>query len=67
MRIIKAYNVLSFYLTNTKDYDKTAVANSMADNGAVLNMPNGADGEDTLKDIEVLRFTDKDVEVGSIK
>ncbi len=44
-QMLKAYNVLGFYLTNTKAYDKTAVANMMADKGAVLNLPNGADGD----------------------
>ncbi|MFW0181124.1 hypothetical protein [Rothia sp. P5766] len=44
-QVLKAYNILSFYLTNTAKYDKTAVANSMAENGAVLVMPNGSDGD----------------------
>lgn len=49
-QLLKAYNILSFYLTNTKNYDKTAIANSMADNGAVLNLPNGADGDGNTPD-----------------
>ncbi len=49
-QLLKAYNVLSFYLTNTTDYDKTAIANSMADRGAVLNLPNGADGDGNTPD-----------------
>ncbi len=49
-QLLKAYNVLSFYLTNYGKYDKTAVANSMADNGALLQMPNGADGQSDVKD-----------------
>ncbi len=44
-QMLKAYNVLSLYLTDTKDYKKQAVANTMADRGALLNMPNGADGD----------------------
>ncbi len=48
-QLLKAYNVLSFYLTNHGKYDKTAIANSMADKGALLQMPNGADGQSDVK------------------
>ncbi len=44
-QMLKAYNVLSFYLTDYGDYKKEAIANSMADKGAILVMPNGADGD----------------------
>ncbi len=44
-QMLKAYNVLSFYLTDFGDYKKEAIANSMADKGATLVMPNGADGD----------------------
>lgn len=44
-QVLKAYNVLSFYLTNHKAYDMTLVASRMAENGAILMMPNGADGD----------------------
>ncbi len=44
-QMLKAYNVLSFYLRDFGDYKKADVANSMADKGAVLVMPNGADGD----------------------
>ncbi len=44
-QLLKAYNVLSFYLTDHQGYDKANIANSMADKGAVLVMPNGADGD----------------------
>ncbi len=49
-QMLKAYNILDFYLTNTETYNKEAVANAMADNGAVLNMPNGADGDGSTPD-----------------
>ncbi len=44
-QMLKAYNVLSFYLSDTKDYKKTSIANSMADRQAILVIPNGADGD----------------------
>ncbi len=49
-QLLKAYNVLSFYLTNYQSYDKTAIANAMADKGAVLVLPNGADGDGNTPD-----------------
>ena len=48
-QLLKAYNVLSFYLTSHK-YDMSEVANKLADNRAVLMMPNGADGDVKLKE-----------------
>lgn len=48
-QLLKAYNVLSFYLTTHKDYDMDAVANQMANTGAILMMPNGADGDSKIK------------------
>ncbi len=53
-QMLKAYNVLSFYLSDTKDYSKTAVANAVADKGAVLNMPNGADGDGNMPDAALI-------------
>lgn len=48
-QLLRAYNILDFYLTNVpgSQYgaDKSSVANAMADNGAVLVLPGGADGE----------------------
>ncbi len=44
-QLLKAYNVLSFYLTDHGDYKKARIANAMANNGAVLALPNGADGD----------------------
>jgi len=49
-QLLKAYNILSFYLTSHKSYDMTSVANQMASNGAILMMPNGADGDKQLKE-----------------
>ncbi len=49
-QMLKAYNVLSFYLSDTKDYRKDAIANQMAERGALLNMPNGADGDGNTPD-----------------
>ncbi len=49
-QLLKAYNILAFYLTKHKQYDMTNVANKMADKGAVLMMPNGADGDVELKE-----------------
>lgn len=47
-QLLRAYNILDFYLTNVpgSEYgaDKSAVANAMADNEAVLNLPGGSDG-----------------------
>lgn len=44
-QLLKAYNVLSFYLTGNGNYDMSKVANQMADTKAMLVMPNGADGD----------------------
>ncbi|MCH4886547.1 hypothetical protein EZV73_03155 [Acidaminobacter sp. JC074] len=49
-QVLKAYNVLSFYLTSHKGYDMTGVANAMADSQAILMMPNGADGDSNIKE-----------------
>ena len=44
-QLIRARNIVRFFLTDsvstTLGIDKSAVANAMADNGAVLMMPNG--------------------------
>jgi len=47
-QVLKAYNTLSFYLQPHGSYIKEDVANKMADNKAVLVMPNGADGESDI-------------------
>ncbi|WP_371170711.1 hypothetical protein [Aliiroseovarius sp. 2305UL8-7] len=51
-QLLRAYNILDFYLTDVPGSefgsDKTAVANAMADNGAVLVMPGGADGDSPI-------------------
>lgn len=44
-QLLKAYNILSFYLTPYGKYDKNEIANNIANNHAVLVMPNGADRE----------------------
>ena len=44
-QLLKAYNILSFYLVSYADYDMDLAANQMANNQAVLVMPNGADGD----------------------
>ncbi len=49
-QMLKAYNVLSFYLTDYGKYKKQNIANSMANKGAVLVMPNGADGDGKTPD-----------------
>lgn len=49
-QLLKAYNVLSFYLSSHKSYDMDSVANKMADNEMILMMPNGADGDVELKE-----------------
>lgn len=49
-QLLKAYNVLDFYLSKHKTYDMDKVANNMADTGAILMMPNGADGKSDVKD-----------------
>ncbi len=51
-QLLRAYNILSFYLTDvpgsTWGADKSAVANAMAGNDAVLVMPGGADGDSPI-------------------
>ncbi len=44
-QVLKAYNVLSFYLTDFGKYKKESIANAMADKGAILVMPSGKDGD----------------------
>ncbi len=53
-QLLKAYNVLSFYLTDYGEYDKTKIANSMADKGAVLVLPGGADGDGNTPDKAIM-------------
>lgn len=43
--LLNSYNILSFYLTSNSDYDKTALANKIAETGNVIVMPNGKDGD----------------------
>lgn len=47
-QVLKAYNQLSFYLEDYGSYKKGEIANKITDNGAVLVMPNGADGESDI-------------------
>ncbi|MEA1973960.1 MAG: stalk domain-containing protein [Bacillota bacterium] len=47
-QVLKAYNQLSFYLEDFGAYKKGPIANKMAENGAVLVMPNGADRESDI-------------------
>ncbi len=47
-QLLKAYNQLSFYLKDHGSYNKTVLANKMADNNALLMMPNGADGASSI-------------------
>lgn len=47
-QVLKAYNQLSFYLKDFKEYNKTDIANQIANNEAVLVMPNGADREGNI-------------------
>ncbi len=47
-QLLKAYNILSFYLKSTDTFDKTAIANKIADTQAIINMPNGAHRESKL-------------------
>lgn len=43
-QLLKAYNVLSMYLETDNGYDMTSVINKVADSGAKIVMPDGADG-----------------------
>lgn len=53
-QLLRGYNILDFYLTDVPGSkygaDKTAVANAMGDNGAVLVMPGGADGDSPIRE-----------------
>ncbi len=53
-QLLCAYNILDFFLTDVPGSlygaDKTAVANAMADNAAVLVMPGGADGDSPIRE-----------------
>ena len=67
-QLIRARNILRFFLTNAPDTtlgtDKSAVANSMADNGAVLMMPNGEhrEGREPNLDAQPLYESETQVE-----
>ncbi len=54
-QIVRARNILQFYLTNVPDSqygaDKTAVVNAMGTNGAMLMLLNGSDGTATPPNI----------------
>lgn len=51
-QLMRAYNILDFYLTDVPGTqygaDKSTVANAMAANGAVLVMPGGSDGNSPI-------------------
>ena len=53
-QLLRAYNILDFYLTDVPGSkygaNKAAVANAMAANDAVLVLPGGADGESPIRD-----------------
>lgn len=49
-QVLRAYNVLSFYLEGNPNLDMTEVANNMANQQAVLNMPGGTDGDGSTPD-----------------
>lgn len=53
-QLLRAYNILSFYLTDVPGSrfgaDKSAVANHMADNEATLVLPGGSDGNSPVSD-----------------
>lgn len=53
-QLLRAYSILDFYLTDVPGSkygaDKTAVANAMGENGAVLVMPGGADGDSPIRE-----------------
>lgn len=53
-QVLKAYNQLSFYLEDFGEYKKDDIANKMAENEAVLVMPNGADGESDIPERALL-------------
>lgn len=42
-QMLYAYDLLSFYLMDTETLNKSDIANKMADNKAILILPNGAD------------------------
>lgn len=44
-QLLKSYNVLEMYLKSNNSYDMEKVTNRIADSGAVIIMPDGADGE----------------------
>lgn len=53
-QLLRAYSILDFFLTDVPSAqfgsDKSAVANAMADNGAVLVLPDGRDGDSPTPD-----------------
>ncbi len=48
-QVLRAYNILDFYLTDVPNTrfgtEKAAIANAMSENGAMLVLPGGADGD----------------------
>lgn len=69
-QLIRARNVLRFFLTDSEGSlrgdDKSAVANSMADNGAALMMPSGShhEGNEPNINAQPLYFSEMPVEGG---
>lgn len=47
-QLLYAYNMMSFYIGSQGPEKATEIANAMANNGALLNMPNGADGNSPI-------------------
>ncbi len=66
-QIIRAWNVLSHYLTDYEgsDYgaDKTGVANKMAENRAILCLLNGRDGESEGLELPCQSLFEKEIQV----
>lgn len=53
-QLLYAYNMLSFYINSQGDEKATEIANSMTEKGALLNMPNGSDGNSPIAENAVL-------------
>lgn len=54
--LLRAYNILSFYLTSNENYDKTELSNKIAETGAMIVMPNGADGDNNKRAKKATNF-----------
>lgn len=68
-QLMYAYSILEFYLTNLEKNGYVDVANQMANNNAILVMPNGSDGDGSSPEDAIIgqpQYQNETANVGSV-